>query len=205
MIIIITGPTGSGKTELMKALDEKNCYIFPIITTRKTRSNDAYKMSVSDFVFNQLKNKGFFITDSKYETKIGTLKYGIPELNMEYHSVLLPQDHIVIEGSYLHNKGIEEYCKKKKHKYIKIHLDVNDDTIIRDTIGQDGRKGTEEEIIARLARDKKDMEELKSNADCVINNNNRNYSPEELATIVLGISKQIKGGLNIYGVTRNNF
>ena len=198
-MIIINGPTGSGKSSIVKELLKDDFELIPVYSTRPKREDDFDTKHVSEYKAHQMLNNLRILSQISYQAKFGYCKYFILE-----KSFLMDLTYKVLIGNAQFTPDITNYMEKIHNPLFKVYLDTPYDLIIerdkkrinkRDfwkrikTIIKHPFTKTEEvppeilDRIDRLNRDKDQMELLKSKSDLIV--------CEELCTIYN--PKQLKG------------
>lgn len=130
MIIIISAPSGAGKSSIIKALLSRNDNLsFSISsTTRKMRRNEVHGRDynfISNDEFHQLINEGKVIEYTQnFENMYGTMKNDIMKSISENKKVICDVDQ---PGA----RKMIEFAKENSIQYVSIWIDVNKDEIIR--------------------------------------------------------------------------
>lgn len=177
-MIIITGNSGSGKTTVAKSLETLNCNIIPTYSTRNPRPNDDYTVCISEDEFKVMINDNKFMAHSSFDSKLGKLYYGIP--NVKQNNKI----NVVI-AVYEYIEDIIKYAKSINEPILKVFIDVDDETIINTSMKDSGRGESNKDIKNRLERDRKKNLELKVDADVCINNHGMKLEPMRIASIIL--------------------
>lgn len=130
MIIIISAPSGAGKSSIIKALLNRNENLsFSISsTTRKMRNNEVHGRDynfISKNEFHKLINEGKVIEYTQnFENMYGTMKNDLMKRISENKKVICDVDQ---PGA----RKMIEFAKKNSIQYVSIWIDVNKEEIIR--------------------------------------------------------------------------
>lgn len=176
-MIILNGPTGSGKSTILNQLKTEGCYVIPTYTTRPRRDTDGEDtICVTPHEFLEMLAKGEFLTTFTAHTVHGDWYYGIalhPIINMHkiagFNSVLV--------SNYFFTPALKQcllYTEPWDFSFT-VFLDVDYDTIAKNKRTDNI---TDKDTIDRLHRDDWKMQELKEHSDLVVMNHNFEKSPE---------------------------
>lgn len=176
MLFIISGPSGVGKTSIVKKITELNPHVKRVITctTRKKRSNekhgrDYYFLSKKQFE-EKIKNKKFFEWAVVHKNYYGSLKGAIKKnilsiINIDVQGVLK--------------------IKKKKIKAIFIFIKPKS---LNELINRIKKRGeiTKEDLEIRLNTAKNEIKQAKKYYDFVVINekNKLNQTVEKILKII---------------------
>lgn len=179
-MILIAGASGAGKSTVAKELEAMNYSIIPTYTTRKPRPNDDGTICISDSEFERMLVSNSFMSYHVFGSMMGKVAYGIPIEEYQHNP---NKSVIVLAKEYLDD--IKHYVANyAEDEIFLVYIDVNDDTIIRTSIGDSGRGLSNTDLQARLVRDRDKNESLKKLANLVIENNDFRLLPYEVAAII---------------------
>lgn len=176
MIILLMGPTGSGKTTTCKELEEYGAKIIPTYTTRKPRPNDAYTKCIDENRFKDMIRRDKFVSHAVFHATFGDVYYGIPKIkNMDKYK------KYVIIGAYEYFDDIIKYYGEDVYS---VFIDVDDETIIEKSMNDESRGGSNKDLKDRLERDRGKNIELARKADLLVYNEKMWVSPKGLARMI---------------------
>ena len=176
MIILLMGPSGSGKTTTCKELEKYGAIIVPTYTTRKPRPDDAYTECISEDKFKRMIKDDEFVSFAMFHATFGDVYYGIPKIkNMNKF-----KKYIII-GAYEYYDDIIGYYGRSVYS---VFVDVDIDTIIKKSMGDESRGESNSDLRSRLERDREKNIELARKSDLLIDNEGMWMSPRSVARLV---------------------
>lgn len=181
-MLLIAGPSGAGKTTVLKYLEELGFDIVDTYSTRPPRPDDAYTTCITQEEFDQMVDNEEFISTATFDAKFGKVHYGIKKVDCT------PFNTLVIAKEY-YNDIMKQY---KDIAYL-VYLNVDKETIIETSMKQEDRGLSNTDLLDRLARDAKKNQFMKNHAELIINNRGFHLSPIEIAEqIHIGYLQHIK-------------
>ena len=176
MIILLMGPTGSGKTTTCKELEEYGAEIVPTYTTRKPRPNDDYTECIDESIFKDMIRKDKFVSHAVFHATFGDVYYGIPKIKyMDKYK------KYVIIGAYEYFDDIMNYYGENVHS---VFIDVDDETIIEKSMNDETRGDSNKDLKDRLERDREKNIELARKSDLLVDNEKMWITPRGLARMI---------------------
>lgn len=179
-MILISGSSGSGKTSVTKELEKLGYSIIPTYTTREPRPDDYGTICISTNEFEYMLTHDKFISYHIFNSAMGEVAYGVPIIDNpdEYsNSVIILAKEYLEDIIYHINHFTEDQT-------FLAYINVDNDTIIRTSMGDEYRGLSNTDLQDRLERDTTKNTSLMSMADIVIDNNNFKLSPLEVAIII---------------------
>lgn len=178
-MIILNGPTGSGKTSILKELHRTGKFdIIPTYSTRPARNNDFDVHHVS-----QKEMDLFFANDKvfsfiSYDTEYGPCEYCILKEDIKENL-----KRMVVIGNEAFTRDLINYVKHQQHNLcVSVFLNVDYKTILETS--NNGNE-TDKDRLTRLKRDFKLMNQLKSEAGIIISNYHRQRSAHDIAREII--------------------
>jgi guanylate kinase len=181
-MIVITGPTGAGKTSVLEALYKKKIVPLYTYTTRPARENgnDFGTISISTEEFDTMLEDGEFIAYAIYHAIFGDVSYGIRKAPDE-----VDVTKTAVIGTYEYINGISLHAMHHDNGTYIVYLDMSDEDILNKYEESCDRPNAREDAKNRLERDRGKNDMLKSMAHLVIENKGYQCTPEELAATIL--------------------
>lgn len=175
MIIILVGKTCSGKTTAAEKLRKKEGIKKVVTCTtrpkRKGEVDGADYFFLTDEKFRELENEGKFAETAEYVMA--------GDRHVSYGSLKKDYQGDEIKSIILNPKGLKEVKKNINRKDIfSVYIEVPERELKRRL---KGRGDSHEEAVRRLAADRQDFADIRSEVDLVIDGT---MSPDELASLI---------------------
>lgn len=154
-MILLSGPTWSGKTTIAKFLEKLGYDIIPTFTTRDKRPDDMYTESISINEFNVMEFKKKFISSHTFSAQFGDVSYGIPKIPKK------SSGNSVAIVAYEYIDDFKEYIENINDAMYLVYLNVPENVIIERSMKDDGRGISNSDLINRLERDRDKNQEIK--------------------------------------------
>lgn len=179
-MILISGASGSGKTTVTKELEKLGYSIIPTYTTRPPRPNDYGTICIEPSEFEYMLTHNKFISYHIFNSVMGEVAYGVPvSENPDSYS----NSVIILAKEYLEDI-IHYITHYTEDRTFLAYINVDNDTIIKNSMEDAERGLANTDLQNRLDRDKDKNNSLKNIADMVIDNSNFKLSPMEIANMI---------------------
>ncbi len=181
-MIIIDGPTGSGKTTTLKELETLGYKVIPTYTTRPIRAHDFGTIHVEPNEYNAVFKENKTFADFKINTAYGEYVWYLNTDDLKKAGNMS-----ALVGSIKITPTLAVYANwVLREPLFKVFLNVDYKTILERT--KDFINGDENAIKDRLRRFKKDDDELqglKFNANFVVENRDMGIAPHVVADLII--------------------
>jgi guanylate kinase len=181
-MIILVGPTGSGKTSTLKALCEINGMV-PLytFTTRPPRGDDDFgTYCVLPEQFESMLEHNEFISHASFDATFGKVSYGIKKMSNGDNI-----RNVVVVGTYEYMKDLLQYGYDNDGAPFIVYFHMSDEDIISKYEETIGRADARADAIARLERDRKKNNELETMAHMTIKNPGYKDTPKKIARDII--------------------
>ena len=190
-MILLAGSSGSGKTTVANQLEEMGYSVIPTYTTRKPRPNDSGTMCISEIQFEYMLTHDKFMSYHIFDSKMGPVAYGIPI--EEYEKT---PDNAVIVLAKEYYEDICHYVKNyTEDNVFMVYIDVDDESIIKRSMSDNGRGLSNTDLVDRLERDREKNHYLETKSSLIIANAEYAMTPLEIAGIIDKEYKKVKEGI----------
>lgn len=188
-MILLAGNSGSGKTTVASELENMGYTIVPTYTTRVPRPEDKGTICISETQFEYMQSHNKFMSCHMFNSKMGPVAYGIP---IEEYEQVLEKGVIIVSLEYY--EGICRYVSRYTMDFpFLVYLDVDDLSIMENSLNDANREFSRNDLISRLERDREKNHHLKSISSLVIHNTGFRLSPSEIASIIRDQYNKIGG------------
>lgn len=160
-MLIIIGSAGSGKTTVLKALEEKGHQRIVTYTTRPPRKNEIDGIDYNFITYErfcQLEQQNFFLETSEYNASFGKCKYGSARFSYDNKDGMIALD---INGV----KTLRRDSNAKISNAFVVYLYVSE-RLLEQRLRERG--DCESEIVQRMKHDKEALLDIKEYCDLVI-------------------------------------
>lgn len=182
-MILLAGPTGSGKTTIAKSLEKLGYNIIPTYTTREPRPDDAFTECISEKDFKSMLSMNKFISSHTFTASFGNVSYGIPKVPER------DSNNSVAIIAYEYFEDFKRYLRTIDDSIFLVYLHVPDNIIISRSMSNDSRGESNKDLLFRLERDYHKNQVLKEKANLLISNSEPGF-------VAKNISKEYQNFLN---------
>ena len=182
-MILLAGPTGSGKTTIAKSLEKLGYNIIPTYTTREPRPNDAFTECITFDEFKSMLSMNKFVAGHTFKASFGNVSYGIPKVPEEDSS------NSVVIIAYEYFEDLKKYLRIIDDTIFLVYLHVPDNIIISRSMTDDSRGESNKDLLFRLERDYHKNQVLREKANLLISNSEPGF-------VAKNISREYQNFLN---------
>ena len=177
-MIILNGPTGSGKSTTLHQLGELGYRIIPTYSTRPPReSDDNETICIDEEKYLSMLKSGKLLTTSTVYTVHGPWYYGLAKEDFRKNTV-----KSVVIGNYFFMPAVLQYLATKKNDVaFSVFLRVDHHAILQEK-GLDPVRNAD--LMSRLERDNWKCTELREHADFTLENFGLGLPSYEVTNIV---------------------